>query len=181
MLWMFSTPSALPPAQNNLFLQPQPPPPAPCPPIPSQAPLLILPKPLPVCLSQPFSILKCCSVPASLLASKQAFACLALPQLPSLYFQQKLQVPLCTLCAWGRKLHAHIVGLEGRGDKTNQLYWHQWQQSQEMGKEFRSVGVKTNQSTHPPCTAGNSWANLCLCPAQRRKPSELAFLCSSLP
>lgn len=88
--WMFSTPSAQPLAQNNLFHQPQSAPSAPCPPAPSHrlthpgssSPSLLLP----VHLSQPLSTLKFSSVPAALLASKQVF-----------YFQPKLQVILYTL------------------------------------------------------------------------------------
>lgn len=88
---------------------------------------------------QPLFILKLSSMPAVLLASKQAFPCLVLQELPSLYFHLKLQVALCTLCAQCRKqqaegeaflvpggvLHAHTVELEGRRDKSNHCCWSQ--------------------------------------------------------
>lgn len=146
ILWMFSTPSAQPAAQNNLFHQssllPQP-----------HVLLLhhtsssILADPqmvlspcvlLLVYFFQPLFILKLSSTPA-VLASKQAFPCLVLQELPSLYFHLKLQVALCTLCAQCRKqqaegeaflvpggvLHAHTVELEGRGGKSNHCCWSQ--------------------------------------------------------
>lgn len=144
---MFSTPSAQPAAQNNLFHQssllPQP-----------HVLLLhhtsssILADPqmelspcvlLLVYFFQPFFILKLSSTPAVLLASKQAFPCFVLQELPSLYFHLKLQVALCTLCAQcgkqqaegeaflvpGGVLHAHTVELEGRGGKSNHCCWSQ--------------------------------------------------------
>lgn len=147
MLWMFSTPSAHPPVQNNLFHQPQPAPSAPCPPVHHTGsstvahPQMVFSPTvlLPLCLFQSLFILKLSSVPAVLLASKQAFACLALPDLQSLNFQQKLPTALCALCAWcriqrgeeeaclgpGQVFHVHIVGLGSRGDKTNHPSWPQ--------------------------------------------------------
>lgn len=109
ILWVFSTPSTQLPAQNNLFPNPA------CSPhvqlfhhtgssfladpqmVLSPCALLL------VYLFQPLFIPRLSSMPAALLASKQAFTCLVLQGLPSLYFHPKLQVALCTLCALCRK------------------------------------------------------------------------------
>lgn len=64
-----------------------------------------------VSLFQPLFILILSSVPAALLMSKQAFTCLVLQELPSLYFHPKLQVALCTM---------HSAESSGKREKHSQ-------------------------------------------------------------